>query len=423
MKSNRRVRSIHYFVAFTGFGSFSNNVRHIRAHWRHIDPGYRRRAALSAGLHMLTAAAGLPFRLAEQVAYGRQLEATRFHAAPIFIIGHWRSGTTYLHNLMCRDQNFGYVSLFQTMANDLAILGDRAIKPIAQQWIPQFRPTDNVEFTMDQPQEEEHAMVRLSPYSFYHMCCFPRQAREYFDRYVMFGNSDDDEAAAWRRQYIAVLKKAYVAMDERRLLLKNPVNTARIPQLLDMFPDAKFIHIYRNPYDVFMSTRNQYFKTLDITRLQNVSDAEIEDNILHFYRKMMQHYVEDRKRIPAGNLIEIKFEDFEASPIAQLERIYRLLGLPHFAAARSEFADYVAGSANYCKNRYKLSERTIEKVNTAWSFAFDQWGYRRAGDTTAVEGPAPRSKPQPQRDSDPQANTGNTSYTEPRLVTMSECGA
>jgi len=43
---------------------------------------------------------------------------------------------------------------------------------------------------------------------------------------------------------------------EKRLLLKSPVHTARIKLLLKLFPDAQFVYIHRNPYDVFRSAVN-----------------------------------------------------------------------------------------------------------------------------------------------------------------------
>ena len=48
-----------------------------------------------------------PLRLYEQARYGRVVQSTPIHSSPIFIVGHWRTGTTHLHNLMCRGQELG----------------------------------------------------------------------------------------------------------------------------------------------------------------------------------------------------------------------------------------------------------------------------------------------------------------------------
>ena len=48
----------------------------------------------------------------------------------------------------------------------------------------------------------------------------------------------------------------------QRLLIKNPVYTARVGLLRVLFPNAKFVHIYRNPYIVFQSMKNFYHTLL-----------------------------------------------------------------------------------------------------------------------------------------------------------------
>ncbi|MGL6344083.1 MAG: sulfotransferase family protein, partial [Waterburya sp.] len=43
---------------------------------------------------------GIPFIIMEKAKIRTQIEKTRLEECPVFIIGYWRSGTTYLHNLM-----------------------------------------------------------------------------------------------------------------------------------------------------------------------------------------------------------------------------------------------------------------------------------------------------------------------------------
>src|SRR5687768_18104609 len=39
-----------------------------------------------------------------------------------------------------------------------------------------------------------------------------------------------------------------------RSILKSPPHTCRVPTLLRLFPDARFVHIVRDPYAVYPST-------------------------------------------------------------------------------------------------------------------------------------------------------------------------
>ena len=79
-----------------------------------------------------------------------------------------------------------------------------------------------------------------------------------------------------------------------------------------MFPNAKFIYLMRNPYTVFESTRSFFTNTIQPLKLEDISNEQLEENILSIYAKLYHKYESDKKYIPEGNLIEVKFEDFEA---------------------------------------------------------------------------------------------------------------
>ncbi|TFG37549.1 MAG: sulfotransferase, partial [Candidatus Aminicenantes bacterium] len=68
--------------------------------------------------------------------------------------------------------------------------------------------------------------------------------RRIFDRYVMFEDVSPTVVEKWQAIYLRFLKKLTFSSGGKRLLLKNPANTARIRVLLELFPDAKFIHVY-----------------------------------------------------------------------------------------------------------------------------------------------------------------------------------
>ena len=81
--------------------------------------------------------------------------------------------------------------------------------------------------------------------------------------------------------------------------------------------------------------------------------------------------------IPAGNLVELRYEDLEQKPIEEMERVYAELGLPDWTAACRRIETYVAAGAGYQKNRFSMSKADMEKVERHWRFALDAWGYER----------------------------------------------
>jgi len=325
-----------------------------------------------------------PLRLYERVRYDRVVKNTTIHPSPIFIVGHWRTGTTYLHHLICQDNNLGYVSTFQALAPGFCLVGEKTLKPLLVRILQGAHPTriiDNIPLSFDAPQEEDFAIANMSPYAFLHVFTFPRQAADFFERYVLFSNLSEQTLAEWTEIYLTVLRKATLSMGGKRLVLKSPVNSGRISTLLELFPDAKFIHIYRNPYDTFLSTMWVYKTVLPRSQLQTIGLDQIEAYVLRFYTQLVQKFLADRALIPAGNLVEVRFEDLEAAPLDQLRKVYERLSLPGFGEAQPAFHAYLASIADYQKNRYELNDEVIAKVNRHWRFAFDEWGYTLAAST------------------------------------------
>ena len=117
-----------------------------------------------------------------------------------------------------------------------------------------------------------------------------------------------------------------------------------------------------------------YEATRDL-KLEDVSNEQLEENILSIYAKLYHKYESDKKFIPEGNLIEVKFEDFEADAMGMTENIYKSLSIPGFAEAQGDIEKYVGGKKGYKKNKYKYDDRTIRLVEENWDFALKQWNY------------------------------------------------
>jgi len=164
-------------------------------------------------------------------------------------------------------------------------------------------------------------------------------------------------------------------MGGKRLILKNPLNTVRIKIILELFPDAKFIHIYRNPYNVYLSIQMIYKNLLPLFMLHNITKKKIDYFIINIYYDMMRRYFEQKKLIPKNNLIEIKFEDLEKQPIEILKKIYRELGLIGFENAKQQIKRYLKKIAHYKKNVYSIDQNTRNKIRKFWNLTITKWKY------------------------------------------------
>ena len=327
-----------------------------------------------ARILLLTSLAS-PLRLAEWVRYGRQVAQTAIAKQPLFILGFARSGTTHLHNLLQRDPQYGTVSTFQATVPTFFLIGRGWLKRQLAKAVPATRPMDNVRLSLDAPVEEEVAVSNTCALSLLHHLSFPQRSRTYWDTYLTLQGLTKQELARWERVYLNTLRKATFATGGRPLVLKSPNNTGRLPHLLRLFPEAKFIHIVRNPYVVYQSMRHMYRKTLPLFQLQDMAIEDMEAHILYAYRVTMQHYLRDRALIPKENLAEVRYEDLEQRPLVELERLYTELALPGWDAAQGPIRDYLHTLSGYQKNRLELAPTDLDRIGEEWKFALDIWSY------------------------------------------------
>lgn len=320
-----------------------------------------------------------PMKLHERWKYNKIADAVKIEKQPIFIIGHWRSGTTHLHNMMSTAPNIAYLSTLHALYPE-ALMHEplrNNLRKMVEQAMPEnyTRVQDNVKVGIDEPQEEEFSLGNINGYSYYFSIYFPQKMREYYHRYLTFETCPAKELAIWQRDYIRLIKKAIYLTGGSTFLSKNPPNMGRIPQLLAMFPQAKFVYIYRNPIVVYLSMSNLMRTLMNEQKLQNISPEEVQNNILYVYRELVQKYESDKSLIPKGNLVELKFEDLESDPLAQLHRIYTQLDLPEYDQARPFFERYCERVSDYQKNSYSIAQTQLDKVLKEWGFAMQQYGY------------------------------------------------
>jgi len=316
-----------------------------------------------------------PVRALQGLFYGRKMESTEIKQDPVFVIGHYRCGGTYLMNLMTRDPQWGFLSTTQALLPDMFLLG-KPIRDIFKLFLHEKRPMDNVLVTPESPEEPEHAIGNIIPYGFYQGFCFPDRMMEYFNNSVLFeGDKSGVIRSSLGEMYLKVLKACTLAVNGKQLLIKNPPDTARIPLLLKMFPDAKFIFLYRNPYVMFPSNRNFYNAYIVDWQLKDVQSTEIEENILLIYKQMMERYQADKHLIPEGNLVEIKFEDFEQHPLETMRTIYKDLNLEGFEDSVPAFEVYIDSQKGYVKNQYSLTREEINRIHHYWSADIERWRY------------------------------------------------
>lgn len=313
--------------------------------------------------------------------YKKKLADVPLQHDPVFILGHWRSGTTFVHNIFAQDPRFGYTTTYQTVFPHYMMALQGLFKPVMGWLMPNHRPTDNMELAPDLPQEEEFALQNMCPYTYYNFWMFPERMQEYCDRFLTMKDAKEDEIADFKEQFMKLVKismwNSRRNVKDAQYLSKNPPHTGKVKTLVEMFPNAKFIYLIREPYTVFESSRSFFTQTIGPLELHSIPLDEMERNILYGYKELHDAYQEQKKYIPEGNLFEVKFEEFEKDAMGITERIYRELNIPGWDEAKPLIEKYVESKKGYKKNKYSYDPRTVQMVNEAWGPILDQWGYER----------------------------------------------
>ena len=315
-----------------------------------------------------------PFALLERVLLVLPLRHRQVRE-PLFVLGHWRSGTTYLQNLLSRDPQFGYFDPVSTVSCHNAWLLRPLLRLIEKRALTDARPMDNMKYTMDLPMEEMLAMNLSSQVCIAHMLCFVKRYRYYLDQ-AFVDELPLGPRRSWDKVYTYLLKKQTFLCKDKQLILKSPDSTCHAAELLRLFPDGKFINIYRNPYNVIPSTINMFNKLFAQQALQDPPDADVvEKTVLTLFKRTYQKLFTELEQFPPEQLIEVRYEDFEQQPIAYMRSFYEHLGLHGFESALPLFQDYVNAQKDYQKNHFTVRPELTRQINQELKFYFDHYGY------------------------------------------------
>ncbi|MGH7134511.1 MAG: sulfotransferase family protein [Pirellulales bacterium] len=311
----------------------------------------------------------------EDLRFGQAISRTEV-APPLFILGHWRSGTTLLQNLFALDRRFATPTLFEVLFPHTLLTAERLLRPPLSLLVPRTRHTDNMRFGLDVPYEDEFAICTMTLCSPHLSMVFPQRS-DHYDRFLTLRGMSDADFKCWRAGLMKFLRK--LTLKHRRpLVLKSPPHTARIRLLLEMFPKAKFVHIHRDPYAVFQSMLRLVMASSLRQRLQTPRRGmvELEDLVLHWYRLMYEAFFEDRILLPEGHFHEIRFRDLERDVVGVMRRSYEALDLPSFGEVEPEVHRYAANITGYRKTPHEpLAKPLRQRIAADWRRSFDEWGY------------------------------------------------
>ena len=313
--------------------------------------------------------------LVQALIFGRKIARAKIEHQPIFILGHWRSGTTLLHEFLVLDHRHTYPDTYACFCPNHFLVSRYLIPWWLRFIMPSRRPMDNMLVGWDRPQEDEFALCNMglpSPYLSFAFPNGPLQDPEHLD----LKGVEPVDLDRWKRKFVWFLK-CLTVQNPKRIVLKSPAHTARVKVLLQLFPEARFVHIVRDPYALFPSTMRTWQRLSMHQGLQVPTFEGLEERVLSIFERMYDSFEKDRRMIDPSRFCEVRYEDLVADPVAQMERVYKELDLGGFDEVLPPLKERVAASTGYTANRHQLDPEMREIVSTRWAGYFEKYGYAR----------------------------------------------
>jgi omega-hydroxy-beta-dihydromenaquinone-9 sulfotransferase len=309
----------------------------------------------------------------EKRIYGEKLNSLKIPDDPVIIIGHWRTGSTFLHQVLSLDEQFIAPTLFQAAFPESFLVSARYFRPVFGALVRK-RPMDNVRLGFDDPQEDEFALVKLTLDSPLLDVIFPRKPG-YFMNDVLDFNPETENREMWKKQLANFCARIRLESG-KTILLKNPAHSLRIPLLIEAFPKARFIYLHRHPYKVVASSLHLWKVLAKDNQLKGKPYfpdlKEVTEGLIKFYDKI-EH---DLAELPPGKYCEVSFEALEADPAAEIKAIYNAIGLEFTAAFEDRIRMYFDKEKGFKKNSYNFDEEQKAQVYQLMKKQFDQYHYK-----------------------------------------------
>jgi hypothetical protein len=328
---------------------------------------------LAISVSLFTASTAM-MSLAQRLFFGKAIANTTIERPPIFVLGHWRSGTTLLHEYLSLDTRLASPTTFQCFAPWHFLLTEGLVTRFGGFLLPEKRPMDNMKAGWALPQEDEFALMNLGAPTPYLRLLFPNSPIPYMDT-LSTQDFEPEHLESWKR-HLDWFLKAVTYKTQKRLLLKSPPHTGRVGILREMYPNAKFVHIARDPRKLYPSTIKLWNSLDSVQSLQSTTEpSQLQAFVIQSLKSMYTAFEIDRASLAPDQLIEVTYEELIADPVTVVGRIYDQLEMGSYDDVRKRLTERVQSEKNYQTNKLELSPEEEAFVLREWHDYAARYGY------------------------------------------------
>lgn len=291
--------------------------------------------------------------------------------APVFIVGNARSGTTFMHRLMCRDtERFTYFKAWEIFfpsliqkklirgigAIDGAIFGGllkKGIHRFEDKAFARFRELHPLSLTGSE--EDETMFVHCFSSSF--ICVLFPYLKEM--RYLHFF---DERPEAERKKLMTfykemVQRQLYLDGGDRTLCSKNPLFSTKMRSLLEFFPDARFVYMARNPYESLPSVQSMLYTIWESAWIDVEKDGEPVRLLGQYSVDAYNYALGVLDELPQSAFATVRYDELVVDPGETVRQVYGTLGLEVSPAYEAILQEETAKQKSYkSRHTYSLEE-------------------------------------------------------------------
>ena len=187
------------------------------------------------------------------------------------------------------------------------------------------------------------------------------------------GHCDYSSAFMWHKRFLQAME---TTTKPSYWLLKDPCHIQHIEEILNVYPDAKFIFIHRNPIEVIGSISSLTFN-LRSAFSKKVDNVELGKESLSFWGNASKEFLKQRRQLPESNMVDITFLDFTSDPIGSIEAIFRKFNLDLNQETREKMLSFAEQKSqlslkhNYSLDEFGLKEDMVNQVFSAYKNEFN----------------------------------------------------
>jgi len=347
------MRSKQYFTPHILIGS---NLIHFFWVLFQLNFSIKRKNIVRLFITFLILLIFTPFRIIETILYF--FSKKEDVKAPIFIVGHPRSGTTYFHDSLNEIDNLVAPRMIDCLFPYMNRYFKFILIPILNKVLPETRLMDKMAVKWDSPQEEEFGMELMNGYTSIGFLFAPHARKMILNDYILLKSPKAKKI--WLRTHLKYARKIQSIHKGKTLVFKSPSNTAKILELLEIYPDAKFIHIVRNPQDVIPSTIHLYKQILPEFSLQNETNFNLTEYVFEYYTQVMDKFISTKSKLSTSHFFELKYEDFVENPIEMLEKAFSDLKIN---SDLEQLKPFFEKRKNFNKNAFERDKALEQQIN------------------------------------------------------------